>query len=242
MAQPDFYHLEIESDNVEFSCYLNGFPVYSSSDKNESSVSLPVHVYLIGSDNKLLIEAEAIDKSKEGKVNAHISEYQNGEVVVTNDLKSGGPELSIKTTDKEKRDLVFDNQRFDFSKTLMKGDILNSSEVQAYALKLWKYKEQGDAKGFVGEMRLKINDYAAAHEYSADQMREGLTAQFDQTFFKKKDAAIIIDQVGLESYNGGRVWEIKIEGHEFLNITEDDGSMFMSVYVASFDEELGIIR
>ena len=50
MAQPDYYHLEIESENVEFRCFINGLPVYQSNDENESTVSLPVQLYLIGKD------------------------------------------------------------------------------------------------------------------------------------------------------------------------------------------------
>ena len=81
MAQPDYYHLSVETNNVKYTCYLNGFPVYEGADKYEASMSLPVQLFLVGKANELKIEAEAIDKSKEGTITAQIAPFQQGDML-----------------------------------------------------------------------------------------------------------------------------------------------------------------
>ncbi len=242
MAQPDFYHLNVDSNNVKFTCYLNGFPVYSSEDKFDATVSMPVQLYLIGKGNTLMIDAEAIDKSKVGRISALVEPYQKGDVVATNTTKEGDKTLNMEIKERTKTEMTFDNERFDYSALLVNGDKLGEKEVIEYAKKLRKYVENADAKGFVSEMELKIADYSAANDYSANDMRQGLTQQFEQTFFKKKQPAIPEDNISAVSFDEGRIWEIRIEGREFLKLEEDGGSMQMSVYVGSVNGTLGIVR
>lgn len=242
MAQPDFYHLEVDSENVEFTCYLNGLPVYMAKDKFEATVSLPVQLYLIGKSNKLMIQAKTIDKSKEGKISAKVVPYEKGDIVATDEEKISKISVVMELKDKSSKEIMFDNERFDFSEVIIKGEQLKEDEVMNYARQLSSYLEKGDAAGFVGEMNLKIIDYGSANSYTAEEMREGLTQQFKQTFFKKKNHGIAVDRISLHSFNDGRVWEIKVDGAEFLKYSEEDNSMQMSVYVGSVKGKLGIVR
>lgn len=242
MAQPDFYHLEVDSDNVKFTCFLNGFPVYSAEDTYDATISLPIHLYLIGQGNKLSIEAEAIDQSKIGTIKANIVAYQQGDIVATDAQKDGETSIFMEVNEKTSSEAVFNNDRFDFSKTLTKGDKLTEKQVMDYAKKLHSYLENGDAAGFVKEMELKVLDYSSAHEYTAQQMRDGLTGQMKQSFFAKKSEPITEDRITANSFNEDRIWEIKIDNAEFLKYSEDGGSFQMGVYVGSVNGNVGIVR
>ncbi|MTI38125.1 hypothetical protein [Fulvivirga lutimaris] len=239
MAQPDFYHLSVNSENIKFTCYLNGFPVYASEDEYDAIVSLPVQLFLVGKNNTLKIEAEAYDKSKPGILEADVAPFSQGEMVDTGGIDA---KLSMEVTDMSSKEMTFDNERFDFSDLLLTGDQLKEADVKAFGKKLYGYLVAGDAKGFVGEMAVKIRDYAATNPYTEEQMREGLTQQLQQTFFSQKHDAVADDQISVVSYSDGRIWEIKIRGEEFLKYNEDGGSMQMPVYVGSVKGKLSIVR
>jgi len=242
MAQPDFYHLEVDSDNVEFTCYLNGVPVYMAEDEQTANVSLPVHLYMVGKDNKLKIEAEAIDNSRAGIIKAQVVAYQQGEIVTTDAEKTGETNIEMEVADKVTKEILFNNDKYDFSAVLVNGDKLSEEQVLEYAKELTTYKEVADAAGFVGEMELKIQDYSSSYPYTANQMRAGLTQQFEQSFFKEKSEAVALDRISVIGYNDGGIWEIRIDGVEFLTYNEDGGSMQMPVYVASVNGTMSIVR
>lgn len=243
MAQPpDFYQLNVQSNNVKFACVLNGFPVYHAEDSLDGAVSLPVQLYLVGKNNKLQIEGEAIDKSKSGTIHAQIVPYHQGDMLNSREVKNGVPTLTFEVKEKDRKELTFDNERFDFSATLLNTNPVSEAEARAYGKKLYGYLMQGDASGFVSEMTPKINDYSAAAPYSAEEMRLGLTQQYERTFFSKKAPAIPDNQITAIALNGNKIWEIRIGGKDFLRMVEDGGSMQMSVFVAMVNGQMSIVR
>lgn len=243
MAQPDIYQMQVKAENAAYTIYLNGFPVYQGKDAAYGKTTFPVHLYLIGKNNSMTIEVEPLNSSEKAQVVAYIDPFKNGEILELGEGPNSEERLlHIETTNKTSKSKEFDNDVFNFSKTLTQGKVLKEKEVLAYGQRLIEYLTKADAEGFVGEMELKILDYASAHEYTADQMRDGLTGQFKASFFKAPSDDKDNSRLSVESYNDGRVWEIMLDGEEFLKYEEDGGSFQMRVYVAKIDGKLGIVR
>lgn len=243
MAQPDIYQMQVKAENAAYTIYLNGFPVYQGKDSEYSKTTFPVHLYLIGKNNQMTIEVEPLNSSEKAQVVAYVDPFKNGEMV---DLGEGPNSdarlLHVETTSKTSQTKAFDNEVFDFSNTLTKGKVLKEKDVLAYGQQLANYLAKGDAEGFVSEMELKITDYASAHDYTTEEMRAGLTGQFKGTFFNKATDEIKASRITVKSYNDDRVWEIMLDGSEFLKYAEEGGSFQMAVYVGKIDGMIGIIR
>ncbi|MGK7392715.1 MAG: hypothetical protein ACNS60_20335 [Candidatus Cyclobacteriaceae bacterium M2_1C_046] len=243
MAQPDFYHLEVKSENVKFTCFLNGIPLYTNKDILDASASIPIQMFMTGKDNELRVEAVTIADDETGSIMVNIVPFAKGEFADTEKYTPGIAELKINATNEPTSESIkFDNEGHDYSYIFKEGKELEEKEVLEYGNELYKFIQNADAEGFVNEMEPYIKDYSAAYGYTAQQLKEGLAQQLSGAFFSAKQPTLESSRLSAKSYSNNRVWELLIDGEEFLKKKEEGGSSQMPVYVAKINGELSIVR
>lgn len=243
MSQPAFYHLEAKGENTSFTCYFNGIPVLINKDQVDATASIPVQSFMIGTGNALKVEATTIEQDKPGTLSITIVPYNNGEYADTGEQKEGIAQLTFEVGNKQIiKEISFDNEEHNFSYIFKDGEELDEAQVFEYAMAIYKLMENRDAEGFMDQMRYKIKDYSLMYGHSEMDMKNGLKQQLLTSFFKTKYPKLVVNRISVKSYCDGRVWELLLDGEEFLKKKEDGGSMQMPVYVAKIDGMLGIVR
>ncbi len=121
--KPVFYYLNITTYNAEVKCFINGFPVYTYSGTSEMSNQIPVNLSLIGNNNVLKIVASALGTN--ARVSGGIAPYDAGEVVSTDDEKSGVLTFEFAVDKENARNFNFDNERFNFSYSIASTSMID---------------------------------------------------------------------------------------------------------------------
>jgi len=243
MGQPDFYHLEVSATNASLEVFLNGVPVHQSDNEFDAPASIPIQLFMIGKDNVLEVQASASKKNKPGQVVLNINPYNKGDYSDTQSESSKVARLELELGDTiEKKSIIFDNEGHNYSYIFKNGDILSEEEVLKYGRKLYQLLQQGKAIEFVKEMPHRSKDYASNYGVSQEQVEQMIAQQLAESFFNEKYPDLDEDRLEANSFNSGRVWEITIDGHEFLKKEDDDGSFQMPVWVAKINGSISIVR
>jgi len=242
MESPDLYNIELHNSNTVYNCYINGFPV--ALKEANSRISLPVHLFLVGAQNSLKIEASQKGEQP-GTLNAMIVPYKRGGITGLNSEKDAIASLNIDCDGSHtSEEIVFDNNNFDFSSTLLQAEEMTKTEVKVYGEFLQELVNSQSLNEFIDEMQIKIRDQAKAYAAFGDT-EEDVKKEFTQilktVFFKEKESTI--KELSATSYCNDRVWELLLDNKEFLFKEVEEGFyQKVSIFVAKTNGKIHVVR
>ena len=243
-GQPDFYNLGVQSQNVKYTCYINGFPVHIHNESaGKAAVTLPVQLFLIGSGNILTVEAQAIDPEKAAKLYCNIIPYNKGELANAHSSLHSIAEMDIDvSTQNTTRSISFDNEGYDYSYIFSGGAELTEAEVCRYGEELYGYLKNSDVESFVGQMDHMIRDYSLIIDVSEQEIQNAVKEQLTALLAKTGFGALQKHRISAQGYSNNKIWEILLDRGVFLNISEGEEQIQMPVFVAKINGRINIVR
>lgn len=271
MVHP-IYHLETKIERCDLRVRLNDVPVVElrSDGKQPDWFAPPINLYLVGRDNKLVLEVSPLPQ-KDGspgdfgdvEVSGAVRVYGKGDAVAPGE----GPmvlELTVMRDLAERmRDVASRNEKLvipqtfqfvfftggvpDFTADLAVGERLGDDEaLRDYAIQLRDKARAGDIPGLVGEMEPKVQAYAVAYDDDADAIRKSLSEVLQAEYAPR---GFVTDfereDVELSPCAGGRLCELSRPGGLPLLQTPpdaDESTMQIVVVVGRRDGALRVVR
>lgn len=238
-----FYYLKVSSSNAEIYCYINGFPVYDIKSDGMISNQIPVNLALIGKGNVLKIVAKPIGDN--AFVSGGISSYSGGEMVSTDDDRLGVLQFEFRMDKPETRTFEFDNERFDYSKSLTIVPVItDEAALIDYGLKIQSLIKLKKDKKLIEEMTPKIEDTAKAFSVDASIMYENMKQVLQSNIFATPWQGVSREEIVPVSYCDGKVWELtQKDGKPLIFYQEsEDSYSSMKIFVAEVDGKLRVVR
>jgi hypothetical protein len=256
------YHLSLTVRSCQARLLLNGFPLMSlsSTDDTPDSFAPPINPYLAGKRNTVEIEIRPAVRDDGTEVpltkadfEMDVREYHKGGIVepgggklVTKFSMPASVRRRLKKGKKLKQPLKF-THRFangggiDFSAELLDASPFTDREaVVNYAMHLRDIIAKGDVDGLMAEYEPKGRTWMAAygksHELLAGNTRKGLVK-----FIKRKpELTFGPNDVIVQPWCGGRIWELRRKGRKEFLQTPDGG--WLKAFVGLRNGELRVVR
>jgi len=237
-----FYYLKVSTANVEVNCYVNGFPVYDISSHGQVINQVPINLALIGKGNELEVVAKPLGPN--AFVSGGISPYGGGEMVSSDDERSGVLKFDFRADKEVRKTFEFDNERYDYSQVLVESPVIRDIErLRDYGVKLQALIAQKKNKELIDEMKPKIEATAIAFSVEPSIMYENMQQVLSDNIFTTNWQKVERQEIVPKSFCKGKVWELSTADNKPLIYAEEDGgSTQMAIYVAEVDGELRVVR
>jgi len=236
-----FYYLKISTANVKVQCFVNGFPVYEIKTDGEVMNQVPINLALVGENNELKIIAKPL--SDNAFIGGSIALYGGGDIVSSDDDKEGVLTFNFNIEDKTTKTFTFNNDRFDFSDILTNTPVIDDEDrIINYAVEILAMIERRDTKALLEQLEPKISDYAESFSVEKSLMVENMKMVLNESVFFMQRDKVQRGDIKPEAHCGGRVWELRANGHPLIYTINEETAQQMEIYVAEVDGVLRIVR
>ena len=232
----DMYQARISYSGVDFTGYVNGFPlldVKTAAENSSGGTSAPLNPVLVGKGNLLRIEITG--RGENPQLSGGVDRLKPGDWADTDG--EAHFELGAGDVIEYKFDSEYDN----FSELLAKAQPADAAAITAFALKLRDTLNSGDSKAALELLKPKFEVLAQCFGAPLEMMLQQ-AGGFVESAVSYKHTFEAAD-VNPQPCCDGKLWRLlRHDGRHLITMEDDEGSMSFELTAAMLPDGPAIVR